>query len=65
MNVKYFQDERLRHIVISHDLDVVYTFNYLIFHTPPTNSGHIFLLIKHGSRDTTWCKTINYGEGLM
>lgn len=65
MNAKCFQDEHFKHIVISHDLDVLSSFNYLIFHMPPTNSGHIFPLIKHDSRDTIWYKTINYGEGLM
>jgi hypothetical protein len=66
VNAKCFQDEHFRHIVISHDLDVLSTFNYLIFHMSPTNSSsHIFPLIRHDSRDTIWYKTINYGEGFM
>ncbi len=65
MNAKCFLDEHFRHIVISRDLDVLSSFNYLIFHMPPTNNGHIFPLIKHDSQDTIWYKTINYGEGLI
>jgi hypothetical protein len=65
VNLKCFQDEHFKHIVTFHHLDVLSTFNYLIFHMPPTNSGHIFLLIKHGSRDTICYTTIHYGEALM